>query len=51
VIGKGESLLQDLYQHVVSGLMCTFVVSQVYAVEYIAAKIGASRKLRKKRKE
>jgi len=31
--------------------VCAVVVSQVYAVEYIAAKIGASRKLRKKRKE
>jgi len=51
MIGKCERLLQALYQHVVSGLVCAVVVSQVYAVEYIAAKIGASRMPRKKRKE
>ena len=50
VVGQCERLLQALYQYIVGGLLCTVVVNQVYAVENIAAKIGASRELRKKRK-
>ena len=42
VIGKCERLFQVLYQHVVCRLMCAIVVSHVYAVEHIAANIGAS---------
>jgi hypothetical protein len=51
VIGKRECVLQALYQHVISGLVCAIVMSLIYAVEYIAANIGASGKLREEGKE
>jgi hypothetical protein len=40
-----------LYQYVIGGLVSAVVVSYVYAVKYIAAKVRASRKLRKKGKK
>ena len=51
VIGQCERLLEALNQDVISGLVRPIVVSHVYAVEYIAANIGASRELRKKGKD
>ena len=50
-IGRCEHFLEALYQDVISGLVGAVVVSHVYAVKYIAAKIRASRKLRKKGKD
>jgi hypothetical protein len=41
---------EALYQHTTSGHMCAvIVIRRVYAVECITAKIGASRKLRKRK--
>jgi hypothetical protein len=40
-----------LYQDDISGLVSVVVVRLVYAVEYVAAKIGASRELGKKGEE
>ena len=51
VIGQYECLLEALYQDVTSRLVRAVVMIHVYAVEYIAAKIGASRELGKKGKD
>ena len=51
VIGIYECLLQVLHQHVISGLVSTVVVSQIYVVEYIATDIEASGELGKERKQ
>ena len=51
VIGQCERLFEALNQDVISGLVGAVVVSRIYAVEYIAANIGASRELRKKGKD
>ena len=37
-----------MYQDVINGLVSPVIMSHVYAVEYIAAKIGASRELGKR---
>ena len=51
VIGQCKHLLEALYQYVISGFVCAVVVSQIYAVKYIAAKIGPSTELGKKGKD
>ena len=50
VTGQCERRLEALYQDVIGGLVSAVVVSHVNAMEYIAAKIGAIRKLRKEGK-
>ena len=51
VTGQCERLLEALYQDVISGFVSAVVVSHVNAMEYIAAEIGAIRKLRKEGKD
>ena len=51
IIGQCEYLLKAFYQDIIGGLVGAVVVSHVNAMENIAAKIGAIRKLRKEGKD
>ena len=51
VVGQRKCLLEALYQDVIRRLVSAVVVSHVNAMEYIAAEIGTSRKLRKEGKD
>jgi hypothetical protein len=48
VIRQCKRLLEALHQYVISGFVSAVVVSHIYAVDHIAAKIGVSRELGKK---